>query len=875
MAANGTPVTHPGKATRITRPQKRYDTFNTAAPVLRPSIMRLSVPGYQRNGKRTRHGDCLRFGTLNCRTLANDTAIEQLLTANRKANIDILALQETKSRKTSCDKTKNGELLILGEKVNGKNIGGIGFLINESVQSAVDSFEIVNARLGILRLDFGNKGKIALINVYAPTATANEENLDDFYRMLEDTIRREKAYYIYVLGDFNAIVGKSDLATARHGKYGLGSRNENGERLIDLLDARKLYHGNSLFEKPDQRRWTWKSANGATTNEIDHILTNRKWTLLDVAVLPSFDIGSDHRLVRAKKSASTARPVYDAATLEKNISEYKWSHNDDPTIDYKNLCDGLIRCAEPAARSTSSLPPRIDQKAKEMLRKRGEIKRDPASTHLERLTIDKACRIAVETSLANRRKNALLLTAEKHQSIRKKKFELIDLTTVMTALKDKCSVAVPRSAAPPAEEEPPIIEEEVAHAIRRLKNGTAAGPDNISTEILKSGGDALNRLLAKRFSTYLKNNEIPEQWKIIVNRLEKKLDDFQPPSQAGFRRNFCCLDHIHTLTQVVEHYRKAFDSVEINAILNSLVAAGIPTKYIDLIEKVQRGNVDYNPTAFDKRDTISPKLFSTALEDAMRQLGWDTNRDWEDGNVIKGINIDGKILTNLRFADDIVLFANNTSDLSSMLNDLDAWMRNRFCDQGNVTLEGRDLLEVNSYVYLGREVNMTNDLKTRDSKTPTSWMGRLKDPKLRAHIFEASVIPAISYATEVWPDTKNTTTALRTSYRALERALLGTTRFEQWKKEQTSTDLRQRSQIQDLEEHIQRGKHRWGGHVIRRQDDRWSTRTTHWIPRNIKRPLGRPPTRWTDYFRKNISQPGRHWMTVAQDRAAWRTCGPR
>ncbi|CAD6197841.1 unnamed protein product [Caenorhabditis auriculariae] len=599
------------------------------------------------------------------------------------------------------------------------------------------------------------------------------------------------------------------------------------------------------------------------------------------------------------------------------------------------------------------------------------------------MTIEKACRIAVETSLANRRKNVLLLTAEKHQSIRKKKFELIDLTTVMTALKDKnghlktsrkemedltvdyytrlfqSSVAVPRSATPPAEEEPPIIEEEVAHAIRRLKNGTAAGPDNISTEILKSGGDALNRLLAKRFSTYLKNNEIPEQWKvsktilipkkgdltdlnnfrpisllsvvyklftkIIVNRLEKKLDDFQPPSQAGFRRNFCCLDHIHTLTQVVERhreyhlplalafvdYRKAFDSVEINAMLNSLVAAGIPTKYIDLIEKCNEGT-STTIQLFNKKltipigkgvrqgDTISPKLFSTALEDAMRQLGWDTNRDWEDGNVIKGINIDGKILTNLRFADDIVLFANNTSDLSSMLNDLDAvgkkiglqmnekktqWMRNRFCDQGNVTLEGRDLLEVNSYVYLGREVNMTNDLKPEIARRRRAgWAAfnsikevtnQLKDPKLRAHIFEASVIPAISYATEVWPDTKNTTTALRTSYRALERALLGTTRFEQWKKEQTSTDLRQRSQIQDLEEHIQRGKHRWGGHVIRRQDDRWSTRTTHWIPRNIKRPLGRPPTRWTDYFRKNISQPGRHWMTVAQDRAAWRTCGPR
>ncbi|CAD6189595.1 unnamed protein product [Caenorhabditis auriculariae] len=699
---------------------------------------------------------------------------------------------------------------------------------------------------------------------------------------------------------------QTNLATARHGKYGLGSRNENCERLVDLLDARKLYHGNSLFEKPDQRRWTWKSANGATTNEIDHILTNRKWTSLDVAVLPSFDIGSDHRLVRAKIRINSKvrkrdlhqpprprRPVYDAATLEKNISEYKWSHNDDPTIDYKNLCDGLIRCAEPAARSTSSLPPRIDQKAKEMLRKRGEIKRDPASTHLERLTIDKACRIAVETSLANRRKNALLLTVEKHQSIRKKKFELIDLSTVMTALKDKN--AVPRSATPPAEEEPPIIEEEVAHAIRRLKNGTAAGPDNISTEILKSGGDALNRLLQWKVSKTILipkkgdltdlNNFRPISLlsvvyklftKIIVNRLEKKLDDFQPPYQAGFRRDFCCLDHIHTLTQVVERhreyhlplalafvdYRKAFDSVEINAILNSLVAAGIPTKYIDLIEKCNEGT-STTIQLFNKKltipigkgvrqgDTISPKLFSTALEDAMRQLGWDTNRDWEDGNVIKGINIDGKILTNLRFADDIVLFANNTSDLSSMLNDLNAvgkkiglqmnekktqWMRNRFCDQGNVILEGRDLLEVNSYVYLGREVNMTNDLKPEIARRRRAgWAAfnsikevtnQLKDPKLRAH----------------------------------------------WN---TSTDLRQRSQIQDLEEHIQHGKHRWGGHVIRRQDDRWSTRTTHWFPRNNKRPLGRPPTRWTDYFRKNISQPGRHWMTVAQDRAAWRTCGPR
>ncbi|CAD6195977.1 unnamed protein product [Caenorhabditis auriculariae] len=133
-------------------------------------------------------------------------------------------------------------------------------------------------------------------------------------------------------------------------------------------------------------------------------------------------------------------------------------------------------------------------------------------------------------------------------------------------------------------------------------------------------------------------------------------------------------------------------------------------------------------------------------------------------------------------------------------------MKNRFCDQGKVTLEGRDLQEVTSYIYLGREVNMVNELQAEIGRRKRAgWAAfnsikevtsQLKDPKLRAHIFEASIIPAISYGTEVWPDTKKNATALRTSYRALERALIGTTRFEQWKKEQraqTSVNSRETS----------------------------------------------------------------------------------
>ncbi|CAD6196957.1 unnamed protein product [Caenorhabditis auriculariae] len=125
----------------------------------------------------------------------------------------------------------------------------------------------------------------------------------------------------------------------------------------------------------------------------------------------------------------------------------------------------------------------------------------------------------------------------------------------------------------------------------------------------------------------------------------------------------------------------------------------------------------------------------------MRQLGWDEEHDWENSTDIRGINIDGKVLRNLRFADDIVLFSSSTTELSSMLNDLDEvgkkiglkmnvkktqWMKNRFCDQSKGTVEGRDLQEVTSYIYLGREVNMVNDLQAEIGRRETRWMDRLQ-----------------------------------------------------------------------------------------------------------------------------------------------------
>ncbi|KAG1664810.1 Serine/threonine-protein kinase Sgk3 [Nymphon striatum] len=59
-------------------------------------------------------------------------------------------------------------------------------------------------------------------------------------------------------------------------------------------------------------------------------------------------------------------------------------------------------------------------------------------------------------------------------------------------------------------------------------------------------------------------------------------------------------------------------------------------------------------------DSISPKIFTACLENVFRYLNWTS----------KGILINGDSLTNLRFADDVVLFSESPQELQLMVEEL-------------------------------------------------------------------------------------------------------------------------------------------------------------------------------------------------------------
>ena len=188
-------------------------------------------------------------------------------------------------------------------------------------------------------------------------------------------------------------------------------------------------------------------------------------------------------------------------------------------------------------------------------------------------------------------------------------------------------------------------------------------------------------------------------------------------------------------------------------------------------------------------------------------------------------------------------------------------------------------------MYLGRAISCTNTLDAEISRRiRAGWaafhnfkevLTALSDQKLKAQIFDSCVLPALCYATETWALTTRTLVRIRTAHRAMERRLMGISLFRQRELSISSVELRNRSLLKDPIDYIHAAKHRWAGHVARRDDGRWTRATTDWYPRDVRRPRGRPPKRWADSVKvlAQTVEPGSHWSTVARDRRKWRMLG--
>ena len=100
--------------------------------------------------------------------------------------------------------------------------------------------------------------------------------------------------------DWNAKVGSHETPGIT-GKFGLGVRNDAGQRLIEFYQENTVVIANTLFQQHKRRLYTWISEMINTKIRLDYICSRRWRSSIQAAkIRPGTDCGSDHELLIAK-----------------------------------------------------------------------------------------------------------------------------------------------------------------------------------------------------------------------------------------------------------------------------------------------------------------------------------------------------------------------------------------------------------------------------------------------------------------------------------------------------------------------------------------------------------------------------------------------
>ena len=297
-----------------------------------------------------------------------------------------------------------------------------------------------------------------------------------------------------------------------------------------------------------------------------------------------------------------------------------------------------------------------------------------------------------------------------------------------TLLNVPCSLQVTQPIEPALVDLPICTDDfsiyEVMAAIKKTKNGKAAGPDSaVTPEALKFAGDQAITLLQETCNRVLNTGKPPSQWltntiipipkkgnshqmqnyrgitlmsiaakiynRMILDRIYKDINRKLRPNQAGFRRGMSCIEQINTIRRIMEGARdknlpiivtfvdfsKAFDSINREVMWQILRSYGIPQKivngiwclYDNVSSRVQvdsqlSGGLFTVSTGVLQGDTLVPFLFIIVLDHVLSQIS-------PHFCFVTHVNPEIR-LTDLDFSDDISLLDGSISDMPGIISSI-------------------------------------------------------------------------------------------------------------------------------------------------------------------------------------------------------------
>lgn len=492
-----------------------------------------------------------------------------------------------------------------------------------------------------------------------------------------------------------------------------------------------------------------------------------------------------------------------------------------------------------------------------------------------------------------------------------------------------------------------VTVDEIRSQLKRMRPRKAADDHGIIAEFLSKGSDLLMQMIADMFTSIMKpRTAVPDYWKVssirvlfkkgderlpenyrpiciipimyklfsrvLCGRIKDKLLAEQSEDQAGFRPNYSCDDHLFAITLLAEKcnefnlplwvatldFKKAFDSITHASIWESLNALGVNRAYINILSRLyhgQRAQVkgDAMSRNFDilkgtkQGDPISPVIFNTVLEQVMRRV----KTKWKERKY--GVQLgysSNTMVTNLRFADDILVVGRSLPQIKQMIadiveegakvglelhpaktkiqhNNIGYGSRVRSARIGSVDIEV--LEHTASTLYLGRDLSLITphdtELKHRIKKAWAKFgvfRGELTDKgvslHLRLKLFNAVLTPSILYGCGCWAMTTARDTTLRTTQMKMLRCILGrgrqvdngTGEVETWVEwvQRVTREARQAmadNGVPDWVEEQRRRVSKWSDRLQNMDKARWARKVWDWQPEG-RRSRGHPCTRWEE-----------------------------
>ncbi|XP_072906368.1 uncharacterized protein [Hemitrygon akajei] len=714
------------------------------------------------------------IGTWNVRSLWETGRCAQVVKEMNRYHLTLLGMCEARWNTFGETKLQTGETLLYSgkEKEEDPHEAGVALMLSKEAARSLIEWEPVSDRIITARFK-SRFQKVSIILCYTPTNNTEEEEKDLFYTQLQAVVGKvPKQDMLIVMGDLNAKVGSDNTGREREmGQNSLGNMNENGELLTDFCAFNKLTIGGTLFPHRRCHKITWVSPDHQSENQIDHVIVRQYWrsSLQDVRAKRGADIGSDHHLVvaklkmklSAKKKQQNTQIKFDVRKLqtEENKKDFhialqnrfgalQIEEQDERTAEHawitfkqatgQDMAEGggeeKLKQELNQARTWQQkqvTANRYSVMAKEVKK---QLRKDKRSYFNE--MAEQAETAASKGDLKALYMTTKLLRGKKsnfNRPVRDKTGHL--LTSVEGQLarwKEHFQEVLNR----PPPQNPPDLEpgdplninigeitkQEIRKALKNLKNGKAAGEDNIPAEALKEGGEVMVDHLHILLNLIWRTGEIPSDWKkdllvklpksgdlslcgkwrgitllsipskvltrVILERMKDAIDQRLRDEQAGFRKERSCIVQIATLRVIVEQttewqtplyvcfidFEKAFDSLDRKSMWSILRHYGVPEEMVNIIKQLYDGfscRVIHDgrlseeflvTTGVRQGCLLSPLLFLVVLD-------WVTRTAYAGSE--RGIQwtLTGK-LEDLAFADDPALLSHRLQDMQKKVDSL-------------------------------------------------------------------------------------------------------------------------------------------------------------------------------------------------------------